>query len=98
MSASFATKEATIAFLISLGFTQVECDNRFYDSPKGDEYMPVVQAYVYKCLHGYFCVTLDGDYGWSSPVVWSGPTASWDSACTSEEFVSYLDKHYPGWR
>lgn len=98
MSVTFATKEATVACLISLGFTAVEGDDRYYDSQTGDDWFPIVQAHVYQCSNGYYCVSLDGDYDWSAPVVWNGPVADWDTTNTTTEFTEWLDRYYPGWK
>ena len=89
-----ATKEDTIAFLLSLGFIKVTED--FYDSPGVDEHGSIVQVYIYVCRNGYCCVDADG--GFLAPVVWSGPKADWDNQEPGKEFVAYLDKNYPGWR
>ena len=95
---SYATKEATEAFLESLGFKRLEIATGavFYDSPGEDEFGTIVQLYPYECNNGYYCVDVDG--GWRAPVVWNGPKAKWDKEDTSEEFVAYLDLYFPGWR
>lgn len=95
----YATKEATVAALESLGFVRVVPKELFFDSPKNDAYgMPVVQAYVYQCRNRYWCVALDGDYDYKAPIVWDGPRAEWDKSDTTVDFVKWLDKHYSGWR
>ncbi len=94
---AYATKDATVAALEQLGFTRVVPDELCFDSPKSDAYdMPAVQAHVYQSGSKYWCVDLEGAF--CSPIVWSGPRASWDTADTTEEFVQWLDKHYTGWR
>lgn len=95
---SYATKEATEAFLVSLGFKPLETATGvvFYDSPGEDVFGTIVQVHVYQCNNGYYCVDVDG--GWRAPVVWNGPKAEWDKKDTSEEFVAYLDLYFPGWR
>lgn len=95
---SYATREATEAFLESLGFTRFESARGvvFYDSRGEDAFGAVVQLYVYECNNGYCCVDVDG--GWRAPAVWNGPKADWDKKDTSEEFVAYLDRYFPGWR
>ena len=50
----YATKKGTIAFLLSLGFTEV-CDT-FYDSPGCDAHGSIVQVHIYLCSNGYYCV------------------------------------------
>ena len=90
----WATKEDTIAFLLSLGFTKVTED--FYDSPGVDVFGPIVQVHVYVCGNGYCCVDVDG--GFMAPVVWSGPITDWDDQDSGQEFVEYLNKNHPGWR
>ena len=89
-----ATKEDTIAFLLSLGFTKVTED--FYDSPGVDEHGSIVQVYVYECSNGYYCVDADG--GFKAPVVWSGPKAVWDTSDPGQDFITHLDKYFPNWR
>lgn len=96
MSEQYATKEATVAKLKELGF--IEVDGETLDSPKNDQYgLPVVQAYVYQCGNGYWCVDVWGD-GWQAPIVWHGPKADWDTSDTTEEFIAWSDTNYPGWR
>ena len=90
----YATKEDTIAFLLSLGFTKVT--ENFYDSPGVDEHGSIVQVYIYVCDNGYCCVDVDG--GYKAPVVWSGPKADWGTSAPGEDFVNYLDKYFPNWR
>jgi hypothetical protein len=94
MLKEYATKEDTIAFLLSLGFTKVTED--FYDSPGVDVYGPIVQVYVYECSNGYYCVDADG--GFKAPVVWSGPKADWDTSDPGQDFITHLDKYFPNWR
>ena len=91
---SYATKEDTIAFLLSLGFIKV-CDT-FYDSPGVDVFGPIVQVHVYVCGNGYCCVDVDG--GFKAPVVWSGPKADWDDSDPGQDFITHLDKYFPSWR
>lgn len=95
---SYATKEATESFLESLGFKSLETATGvvFYDSPGEDVFGPIVQAHIYECNNGYYCVAVDG--GYRAPVVWNGPKAEWDEKDPGEEFVTYLDLHFPGWR
>lgn len=95
---SYASREATAAFLESLGFKSLETTTGvvFYDSPGEDVFGTIVQVHVYQCNNGYYCVDVDG--GWRAPVVWNGPKAEWDKKDTSEEFVAYLDLYFPGWR
>lgn len=96
---SYATREATEAFLESLGFKRFESTSSgvvYYDSPGEDEFGTVVQLHLYECRNGYYCVDVDG--GWRAPVIWNGPKADWDKKDTSEEFVAYLDRYFPGWR
>lgn len=96
MSLSYATKAATIACLLSLGFIAHEDNDCYYDSPADDEFSgPVVQAYIYLSQAGYWCVDLDG--GYRSPCIWNGPVASWDTSDTSVEFKVWLDKEHAGW-
>lgn len=90
----YATKEGTIAFLLSLGFTKVTED--FYDSPGVDEHGSIVQVYIYPCSNGYYCVDADG--GFLAPVVWSGPKADWDTSDPGQDFITHLDKYFPNWR
>ena len=90
----YATKEDTIAFLLSLGFTEVTED--FYDSPGVDEHGSIVQVHIYLCTNGYYCVDVDG--GYKAPVVWSGPKADWDTSDPGQDFVNYLNKYFPNWR
>ena len=90
----YATKQGTIAFLLSLGFTKVAED--FYDSPGVDEHGSIVQVHIYLCGNGYYCVDADG--GFLAPVVWSGPKADWDNQDSGQEFVDHLNKNHPGWR
>jgi hypothetical protein len=90
----YATKKGTIAFLLSLGFTEV-CDT-FYDSPGCDAHGSIVQVHIYLCTNGYYCVDVDG--GYKAPVVWSGPKADWDTSDPGQDFVNYLNKYFPNWR
>ena len=90
----YATKEDTVAFLLSLGFTEV--DDAFYDSPGRDIYGSIVQVHVYLCGNGYYCVSADG--GFSAPVVWNGPRADWDTSDPGQDFVNYLNNYFPNWR
>lgn len=95
----YASFEATAAALLSLGFIQFpdEADRCWFDSPKETEMgLPVVQAYVYQCCAGYWCVELDG--GYAAPIVWHGPRADWDKTNALDEFVSWLNEHHAGWR
>ena len=96
---SYASKEATEAFLEGLGFTRFESPGGvvYFDSPGEDGYScTIVQLYPYECNNGYYCVDVDG--GWRAPVVWNGPKAEWDKKDTSEEFLAYLDLYFPGWQ
>lgn len=95
----YATKEATIKALESLGFIRVNNESCFFDSPKDCPYhhISVVQAYIYQCSNEYWCVELDGEHVFKAPCVWNGPKADWDRSDTLQEFKQYLDDHYPGW-
>lgn len=95
----YATKEATLAFLKNIGFELLGSDSEepiFLDSPGKDIHGCIVQIHVYQCNNGYYCVDVDG--GWRAPAIWNGPKADWDKKDTSEEFVAYLDRYFPGWR
>ena len=92
----WADKQATVTFLESNGFSHITGD--FYDCKGEDHFGPIVQARIYQCKNGYWCVDLNGDHDWAAPVVWDGPKAVWDNTDTGEEFKKYLDKHYSGWR
>jgi len=95
MSLSYATKAATIACLLSLGFIAHEDDDCYYDSPADDEFGgPVVQAYIYLSQARYWCVDLDG--GYRSPCVWNEPVTSWHTSATTVEFIAWLDKEHAG--
>lgn len=93
---SYASLQDTVAALQQLGFQRVEEDSLFFDSPKSDWAGSIVQAHVYQCRNDYWCVDLDG--GYCAPIVWNGPRADWDTTNTTEEFVAFLDKEFPGWR
>ena len=96
---AYATKEATAAALVSLGFTRF--DDVWFDSPKEDEFGgPMVQCRIYKCRAGHWCVDVCGyaPDGFSAPVVWNGPKADWDHTNELDEFVAWLDQYNPGWR
>ena len=95
---AYATKEATAAALVSLGFTRF--DDVWFDSPKEDEFGgPVVQCYIYKCSNKYCCVDVSGTVDrFEAPIVWNGPKADWDHANELDEFVAWLDRYNPGWR
>lgn len=93
---SYASLQDTISVLERLGFQRVEEGSFFFDSPKSDAFGSIVQAYVYECHNGYWCVDLDG--GWLAPITWNGPKATWDQSNTTDEFVAFLDKEFPGWR
>lgn len=96
----YASKEATLSALESLGFIQLPQngnDRLFLDSPKSDEFGPVVQASIYQCRNGYWCVSLDcGSF--MAPCIWNGPKADWDKSDTLTDFVGWLNKEHPGWR
>ena len=100
MSKDYATYEATVQCLESLGFKGTpEEDNKpalFFDSPKVDEHnMPVIQAFIYMCRNnGYWCVDLDWNF--RAPCVWNDPSHIDNK--TTENFVSWLDEKHPGWR
>lgn len=102
MSKDYATYEATVAALVGLGFKGIaETDNtpvRFFDSPKNMPgfNFPVIQAYIYQCNSGYWCVELEG--GFRAPCVWNGPKADWDTTDTTAKFTAWLDLKHPGWR
>ena len=91
----YATRDATVKVLMGLGFTQV-ADSDFFDSPNSVQGIPVVQAYIYQCRNGYYCVDLDG--GFRAPCVWDGPKADWDDSDTTEDFVKWLNDMFPDWK
>ncbi len=93
---SYASLQDTISVLEQLGFQLVEEGSFFFDSPGTDWAGSVVQAYVYECRNGYWCVDLDGN--WLAPVVWNGPKADWDKSDTTKDFVLFLDQQCKGWR
>ena len=96
---SYAPKEATEAFLVSLGFTRYEdtvTNLVYFDSPGEDVFGAVVQVYIYQCNNGYYCVDVDG--GYREPAVWNGPKAEWDEEDPGEKFETYLDHNFPEWR
>lgn len=86
---NYATKEQTTAKLIELGFT-----------PQGDLFVSPgktpVTASIYLCRAGYYCVDI-GPGAYQAPIVWNGPVADWDTSDTSEEFIKFMKKHFPGW-
>lgn len=98
----YASKEDTIKTLEGLGFIQLpkkeEDSIIFFDSPKNikDFDMPVIQANIYQCRNGYWCVGLEG--GFKAPCIWNGPKADWDKSDTLTDFIEWLDKHHRGWR
>lgn len=95
----WASKEDTIAFLESLGFTEVETDDGqlWLDSAKHNDFdLPMVQLRVYQCVRDYWCVEAEG--GYHAPVVWKGSRAEWDRSDVGQEFVDFLNQHFPGWR
>ena len=93
----YATKEATIEALLSLGFTKLKhIDNSFVSSGKDSAGFTIAKAVVYLCRNDYYCVDVNG--GWQAPIVWNGPKAEWDTTDTTAEFVNWLDEHFAGWR
>lgn len=96
----YATKEATVAVLIGLGFKPDSNEHKpgYFNPPKSDEsrHGGRATAYVYKCRHGYYCVDVEG--GYQAPVTWSGPKADWDKTDPRQEFIDWLDQQFPGWR
>jgi len=95
MHTSPASLAASQAALRSLGFIQLSAT--CFDSPMSDEHdMPIVQADLYECSSGYWCVSLEGDY--CAPIVWNGPKAAWDKSDTLAEFIAWLDANNVGWR
>ena len=97
----YASKEASIAALNSLGFVQIVeeeyGEHIFFDSPKENYWrMPVVQISIYKSNAGYWCVDVEG--GYRAPCVWKGSRAEWDKTHTLVEFTKFLDANHPGWK
>ena len=96
----YATKEATAAALVSLGF--IRFDDVWFDSPKSTEIgSPVVQCHIYQCANQYWCVDIDvagANVGWSAPIIWDGPRADWDKSNELDEFVAWLDEANPAWK
>ena len=74
---AYATKEATAAALVSLGF--IRFDDVWFDSPKEDEFGgPMVQCRIYQCSNKYWCVDVSGAVdGFEAPIVWNGAKADW---------------------
>ena len=93
---NYASREATVEFLESIGFTAVEPNGDFFDSPGKDTFGPVVQLYIYPCANRYWCVEADG--GYKAPVVWNGPRADWDDSDQGKDFVEFLDRNHSGWK
>lgn len=85
---AYATKEATAAVLVALGFTRF--DDVWFDSPKTDEFgAPVVQCRIYQCRAGHWCVDVTGEIsGFEAPIVRDDFSL----------FITWLDRHNPGWR
>lgn len=99
----YASKEDTIKALLEIGLVQVESKPDYYLSPTSflnpasQMYTPVVMCRVYQCHEKWYCVQV-GLNGWRAPVIWNGPKADSDKTNPIEEFVSYLNMYYPGWR
>ena len=95
---NYASKKDSVDFLISLGFTLVDPEYMIFDSPGvHHDDLPVVQVFIYKCNHGYYCV--DVNYGGHrAPCIWKGPKAEWDKSDESADFIKWLDDNHPGWR
>lgn len=96
IQSTYATKEDTVKTLTDLGFIRVSVGGDYFDAPKQRNGFPIVQARVYQCRLGYHCVDLEG--GFMAPCVWTGPKADWDTSDTTQEFVAWLDKHFPNWK
>jgi len=97
----YASLQDTLTALESLGFKKLpeyaETDHVFLDSPMSDWAGPVVQISTYQCRNNYYCVDVDSG-NWMGPCIWNGPKADWDKSDRFTDFVTFLDKHYPGWR
>ena len=96
----YATKEATAAALVSLGF--IRFNDVCFDSPNETETgSPVIQCHIYRCANQYWCVDIDvadSNAGWSAPIVWDGPRADWDKSDPLHEFVERITQANPAWR
>ena len=95
----YATKEASAAALVSLGF--IRFDDIWFDTPMETETgSPFVQCMLYQCPNKYWCVDVNGwkNSGFSAPVVWDGPTVDWDKSIPLDDFVEWLNQYNPGWR
>ncbi len=100
----WSSEADTAKKLCELGFVELEgCPGQFRASHPiqnkvTGEMESGLTVSIYHCNSGYHCVRILGHTGWMAPVVWNGPRAHWDKTDPGEEFVSYLDEHYPGWR
>ena len=95
---AFASYEASRTFLLGIGFK--EGVEHVFDSPKDMPDIPgfpVIEVQLYQSRNGYWCAEV-GDGGFMAPCVWNGPVADYDKSAVGEEFVQFLDEHYPGWR
>jgi len=94
----YATREATVELVESLGFVKVAADDENYFDSSGvcNFELPIIQLRLYICLNGYWCV--DANEGWMAPVVWNGPRTPSNSSNQKNDFITWLDKHYPGWK
>ena len=96
----YATKEATAAALVSLGF--IRFNDVCFDSPNETEIGgPVIQCYIYQCANKYWCVDIDvagSNAGYGAPIVWDGPRADWDKSDPLHEFVKWINQANPAWR
>lgn len=110
---TYAGLDATVDALISIGFVIDRNAPRPGSLATARDVPPTfrhvddsnVIAAVYRCGHGYYCVSLYsrgdcGDVSWQAPVVWDGPTAPWDETTSSQvtsEFSDYVDEFIEMW-
>ena len=91
----YSTEQDNINSLESIGFTPSDYIDDYgvvhttWESPGSNWAGAVVYVHLYLSAAGYYCVAVDEE-NWRAPI--------FQSPECLDEFVSWLDKHYPGWR
>lgn len=86
---------ATVNFLKELGFVPANTMPDCHIFNKDDKGGLVLQAYIFQNLIGDSGVDLEG--GWKGPIVNADPYHD-DPELIKEQFMSYLDQRFPGWK
>ena len=90
----YSTEQDNINSLESIGFTPSDYTDDYgvvhttWESPGSNWAGAIASATVYLSGAGHYCVAVD-ELDWRAPIA---------DANDVSEFVSWLDKHYPGWR